>query len=54
VTSDPYGLGRVVGEPGVLPQRAARLDPSVPIRASELLIEVGEPQRRRGVLQADP
>ena len=40
VTSDPYGLGRVVGEPGVLPQRAARLDPSLPIRPSEMLIEV--------------
>jgi L-erythro-3,5-diaminohexanoate dehydrogenase len=40
VTSDPYGLGRVVDEPGVLPQRAARLDPSLPIRSDEMLIEV--------------
>ncbi|MGZ6078470.1 MAG: L-erythro-3,5-diaminohexanoate dehydrogenase, partial [Myxococcaceae bacterium] len=40
MTSDPYGLGRVVGEPGVLPQRAARLDPSLPVRPSELLIDV--------------
>ena len=40
MTSDPYGLGRVLGEPGVLPQRAARLDPSLPIRPSEMLIEV--------------
>jgi len=40
VTSDPYGLGRVVGEPGVLPQRAGTLDPSLPIRHSEMLIDV--------------
>ena len=40
VTSDPYGLGRVVGEPGVLPQRAGTLDPSLPIRPSEMLIDV--------------
>ncbi len=40
MTSDPYGLGRVVGEPGVLPQRAGRLDPSLPIRPSEMLIDV--------------
>ena len=40
MTSDPYGLGRVVDEPGVLPQRAARLDPSLPIRNDEMLIEV--------------
>src|SRR5215468_860551 len=38
--SDPYGLSRVVGEPGVLPQRARKLDPSLPLRPSELLIEV--------------
>ena len=37
---DPYGLGRVVGEPGVLPQRATRLDPSLPIRPDEMLIDV--------------
>ena len=40
MTSDPYGLARVVDEPGVLPQRAARLDPSLPIRNDEMLIEV--------------
>jgi L-erythro-3,5-diaminohexanoate dehydrogenase len=40
VASDPYGLGRVVGEPGVLPQRAERLDPSLPVRADEMLIDV--------------
>ena len=40
MTGDPYGLGRVVGEPGVLPQRAQRLDPSLPIRADEMLIDV--------------
>jgi L-erythro-3,5-diaminohexanoate dehydrogenase len=37
---DRYGLGRVVGEPGVLPQRAQRLDPSLPLRRGELLVEV--------------
>ncbi len=37
---DPYGLSRVVGEAGVLPQRAQRLDPSLPLRPSELLIDV--------------
>ncbi len=37
---DPYGLGRVVGQPGVLPQRAERLDPSLPLRDDELLIDV--------------
>jgi len=36
VTLDPYGLSRVVGQPGVLPQRAERLDPSLPIRDGEL------------------
>jgi L-erythro-3,5-diaminohexanoate dehydrogenase len=35
-----YGLHRVVGEVGVLPQRAQRLDPSLPIRENELLIDV--------------
>ncbi len=40
MTTDPYGLGRVVGEPGVLPQRAGRLDPSLPIRPSEMLVDV--------------
>lgn len=37
---DLYGLSRVVGEPGVLPQRAQKLDPSLPLRESELLIDV--------------
>lgn len=37
---DLYGLSRVVGEPGVLPQRARKLDPSLPLRAGELLIDV--------------
>jgi L-erythro-3,5-diaminohexanoate dehydrogenase len=37
---DIYGLGRVVGETGVLPQRARRLDPSLPLREDELLIDV--------------
>lgn len=40
MVSDPYGLSRVVGESGILPQRALRLDPSLPLRASELLIDV--------------
>ncbi|MEN9799117.1 MAG: hypothetical protein RL653_2813 [Pseudomonadota bacterium] len=38
--ADVYGLGRVVGETGVLPQRARRLDPSLPLREDELLIDV--------------
>ena len=37
---DAYGLGRVVGENGVLPQRAKKLDPSLPLRDGELLIDV--------------
>lgn len=37
---DRYGLGRVVGEVGVLPQRAQRVDPSLPLRAGEVLIDV--------------
>ncbi|MBX5480665.1 MAG: L-erythro-3,5-diaminohexanoate dehydrogenase [Myxococcaceae bacterium] len=37
---DRYGLGRVVGEKGVLPQRAQKLDPSLPLRPGELLIDV--------------
>lgn len=37
---DLYGLSRVVGEKGVLPQRAKQLDPSLPCRESELLIDV--------------
>lgn len=37
---DTYGLGRVLGEKGVLPQRAKRVDPSLPLRPGELLIDV--------------
>ena len=37
---DAYGLGRVVGEKGVLPQRAKKIDPSLPLREGELLIDV--------------
>jgi L-erythro-3,5-diaminohexanoate dehydrogenase len=37
---DPYGLGRVVNEAGVLPQRAQALDPSLPLRPGELLLDV--------------
>src|SRR6476646_8920971 len=37
---DMYGLTRVVGEKGVLPQRAQKLDPSLPLRDDELLIDV--------------
>jgi len=38
--ADIYGLGRVLGETGVLPQRARKLDPSLPLRDGELLIDV--------------
>ena len=37
---DAYGLQRVVGETGVLPQRARKLDPSLPLREGEVLIDV--------------
>ena len=37
---DRYGLSRVVGQQGVLPQRARTLDPSLPCRESEVLIDV--------------
>ncbi|MBX7096323.1 MAG: zinc-binding dehydrogenase [Myxococcaceae bacterium] len=37
---DRYGLGRVIGEPGVLPQRAQRVDPSMPLRPGEVAIDV--------------
>lgn len=37
---DRYGMGRVVGEPGVLPQQARQLDPSLPLRPGEILIDV--------------
>jgi L-erythro-3,5-diaminohexanoate dehydrogenase len=36
----PYGLHRVLGPPGTLPQGADRLDPSPPARGGEALIEV--------------
>ncbi len=38
--SEEYGLHRVVRPEGVLPQQAERLDPSLPLRSSELLIDV--------------
>lgn len=38
--SDPYGLGRVLRETGTLPQRAQALDASLPLRPSELLLDV--------------
>lgn len=37
---DLYGLGRVRGEQGVLPQRAKVIDPTLPLRPGELLIDV--------------
>jgi L-erythro-3,5-diaminohexanoate dehydrogenase len=37
---DPYGLRRVVAPAGVLPQRAERLDPSLPLGEDELAIDV--------------
>jgi L-erythro-3,5-diaminohexanoate dehydrogenase len=37
---DPYGLRRVVSPPGVLPQRADRLDPALPLGEDELAISV--------------
>ena len=39
-TVDPYGLRRVVSPAGVLPQRADRLDPDLPIGDDELAIDV--------------
>jgi L-erythro-3,5-diaminohexanoate dehydrogenase len=38
--SDPLGLQRVVEPKGALPQQAEKVDPSLPIAADELLIEV--------------
>src|SRR5260370_42257319 len=38
--SEQYGVHRVIGEEETLPQRAQRLDPSLPIRDSELLVAV--------------
>ncbi|PTL77189.1 L-erythro-3,5-diaminohexanoate dehydrogenase [Vitiosangium sp. GDMCC 1.1324] len=40
MSNDRYGLSRVVGEKGVLPQRARKLDPALPCREAELLIDV--------------
>jgi L-erythro-3,5-diaminohexanoate dehydrogenase len=40
MSHDPYGLSRVVNEPGVLPQRAKKLDPSLPVREGELVVDV--------------
>lgn len=37
---DPYGLRRVVSPPGVLPQRADVLDPSLPLGEDELSVAV--------------
>ncbi len=37
---DPYGLRRVVSPPGVLPQRADVLDPTLPLGEDELAIDV--------------
>src|SRR5690606_30912388 len=37
---DPYGLSRVVSPQGTLPQAADALDPSLPARSDELLIDV--------------
>jgi L-erythro-3,5-diaminohexanoate dehydrogenase len=36
----PYGLHRVIGQPGVLPQAAERLDATLPCRPTELEISV--------------
>jgi L-erythro-3,5-diaminohexanoate dehydrogenase len=40
MSHDRYGLSRVVGEKGVLPQRARQLNPALPCREAELLIDV--------------
>jgi L-erythro-3,5-diaminohexanoate dehydrogenase len=40
MVTDLYGLSRVTGEQGVLPQRAQLIDPSLPLRPGELLIDV--------------
>ena len=37
---DPYGIRRVVSPPGVLPQQAQVLDPTLPLGEDELSIEV--------------
>ena len=38
--TDPYGLSRVLDEPGVMPQQARRLDPSRTLRPGEILVDV--------------
>ncbi len=38
--ADRLGLQRVIGQPGLLPQQAEKVDPSLPIARDELLIEV--------------
>lgn len=38
--ADPLGIRRVIGQSGILPQQADRLDPSLPIAEDELLVEV--------------
>lgn len=38
--TDPLGIQRSISPPGVLPQQAERLDPSLPIARDEVLIEV--------------
>lgn len=38
--TDRYGLSRVLDEPGVMPQQAHRLDPSLPLRPGEILVDV--------------
>jgi L-erythro-3,5-diaminohexanoate dehydrogenase len=37
---DPYGLRRVVSQPGLLPQQAEALDPRLPLGPDELAIDV--------------
>ncbi|NBU20045.1 L-erythro-3,5-diaminohexanoate dehydrogenase [bacterium] len=39
-SADPFGIQRVIEPPGVLPQQAERIDPSLPIAEDELLIQV--------------
>ncbi|MCA1727593.1 MAG: zinc-binding dehydrogenase [Actinobacteria bacterium] len=38
--ASPYGLHRVVSPPGVLPQQAEVLDPALPLRDGEVMIDV--------------
>ncbi len=39
-SADPFGIGRVKKPAGSLPQQAEEIDPSLPLREDELLIEV--------------